>query len=79
MNPQFVMSPDDLKNALGALRQIGDPTGLVYRLVGIGQTEREAGVPGWAWVAVALGTGLALGAVYGPWVKDKIGFALDRA
>jgi len=79
MSPQFVMSPNDLQNALGALRSMGDPVGLVYRMAGLGQSEREAGIPGWAWLVVAAGAGIALGAVYGPVVREKLGFALKRA
>lgn len=79
MSPQFVMSPNDLQQAFGALKQMGDPVGLVYRLAGLGQAEREAGIPGWAWLVVALGTGIALGSIYGPTVREKLGFALKSA
>jgi hypothetical protein len=79
MSPQFVMNPDDLGKALGAIKNLRDPAGLLYRMVGIGQTERQAGVPGWAWVAVALGTGIYLGAAYAPVVREKLGFALKGA
>lgn len=79
MSPQFVMSPNDIERALGAVKSLRDPAGLMYRLVGIGQTERQAGVPSWAWIAVALGTGIYLGASYAPTVREKLGFALEGA
>lgn len=79
MSPQFVLNPDDLGKALGALKNLRDPTGLVYRVVGIGQAEREAGVPSWAWIAVALGVGIYVGAAYAPYVREKLGFALEGA
>jgi hypothetical protein len=56
----------------GAKRIDANPLRLAGRLAGLGSSELEAGVPTWAWVAVAFGTGALLTALYGDKVTDKI-------
>lgn len=62
----FVMSPADLEKVAAAAMKIDpNPLKLAGRAVGLGDAEMKAGVPAWAWVVLALGTGAVLGIKYG--------------
>ena len=62
----FVMSPGDLEKIAGAAMKIdANPVKLVGRTVGLGESEMAAGIPGWAWIVLALGAGAVLGIKYG--------------
>lgn len=73
MAPQFVVSPSDLQSAVGAMRQLGNPAKLVGRLAGLGDAEWRAGVPAWAWIALAFGAGIYVGAAHLPAIQEKLG------
>lgn len=73
MSPQFVVSPNDLERAVGALRGIGNPTRFVARMAGLGESEWRAGIPAWAWMALAFGAGVYLGAAHVPTIREKLG------
>ena len=62
----FVMSPADLEKIASAAMKIdANPLKLAGRAVGLGDAEMKAGVPTWAWIALALGAGAVLGIKYG--------------
>ena len=69
-DPQFVVSPQDLQKVWAAAQAIGNPIALIQRAAGLGETEQRAGVPVWAWVAVAFGAGAVIGVQFGPKVRD---------
>lgn len=73
MSPQFVVSPNDLERALGAVRGMGNPVRFVGRLAGLGQNEWNAGIPTWAWMTVAFGVGIYVGAAHLPTIQEKFG------
>lgn len=56
-----VVSPQDVERWWSVAQTVDNPTGLAGRLVGLNESEQQAGIPTWAWV----GIGLALGAVLG--------------
>ncbi len=56
----------------GAKRLDTNPLRLAGRLAGLGTTELEAGVPTWAWVVMAFGTGALLATLYGGKVTSKL-------
>lgn len=56
----------------GAKRLDANPLRLVGRLAGLGSTELEAGVPTWAWVAVAFGTGAFVTWMYSDQIAKKV-------
>jgi len=56
----------------GAKRLDTNPFRLAGRLAGLGSTELEAGVPTWAWVVMAFGTGAVLATLYGNKVTSKL-------
>lgn len=56
----------------GAKRIDASPFRLAGRLAGLGTAEMEAGVPTWAWVVMAFGTGALLTALYRDSVADKL-------
>jgi hypothetical protein len=69
----FVVSPSDLERTLASVRGVEpNPFKVAARLAGLGDAEVKAGVPAWAWVAVALAGGVALGFYYGPRVSKKL-------
>jgi len=70
MSPQVVMSPSDLGKLYQAASAIGNPIAIAGRVAGLGQDEQRAGIPAWAWIAVALGAGLVIGIQYGPKLKS---------
>jgi len=67
---EFVVNPNDIAKAWQAAQTIGSPGALVKRLAGLGQDEQRAGVPTWAWVALAFGVGAAVGIATRPRVAD---------
>ena len=71
--PQVVMGIDDLERAIGVVKDLKDPLGALFRFAGLSATEQRAGVPVWAWAAVALGAGLYIGVQHGPEIKHKLG------
>lgn len=74
MSPQFVVSPNDLERGLGALQRAGNPLKLMGRLAGLGEAEWRSGVPTWAWMTVAFGVGIYVGAEHLPTIREKLGF-----
>ncbi len=56
----------------GAKKLDAHPVRLAGRLAGLGSDELEAGVPTWAWIAVAFGTGAFVTYMYGGRISDKI-------
>lgn len=52
----------------GMLASIGGPKAIVGRLLGFGEAEMAAGVPGWAWFMIGAGAG-AVGMYFG---KDRV-------
>lgn len=68
--PQFVVSPQDLQTLWKAASGIGNPLSVAQRFAGLGQSEQRAGVPAWAWVAVAFGVGAVVGVQFGPKIND---------
>jgi hypothetical protein len=70
MSPQLVMSPSDLGKIYRAASAIGNPIAIAGRFAGLGEAEQRAGVPAWAWIAVALGIGVVVGMQYGPKLKS---------
>lgn len=75
MSPQFVVSPSDLQNAVGALQGIGNPLRMAARLAGLGDNEWRAGVPAWAWMALAFGAGVYIGVAHVPAIQEKLGLS----
>lgn len=73
MTPQFVVSPNDLAAATKALRAVGNPLHLVGKLAGLGSSELRAGIPTWAWMAVAFGVGIYVGVAHWERVESKLG------
>lgn len=70
---EFTASPSDLIRAVQTAREIdANPVTLAGKLIGLGADEQEAGIPGWAWMTVALGLGLYLGVRYGSDVRQKL-------
>ncbi len=71
----FVMSPADLEKLAGAAMRIDpNPVKLAGRAIGLGDAEMQAGVPGWAWVLLALGAGAVVGIKYGPALTRRLGW-----
>lgn len=68
--PQFVVSPQDVEKVWRAAQAIGNPLGLVQRFAGLGEAEQQAGIPTWAWIALAFGAGAVVGATFRPKVED---------
>lgn len=56
----------------GAKKLDAHPVRLVGRLAGLGSSELDAGVPTWAWIAVAFGTGAFVTYFYSERLSDKI-------
>ena len=56
----------------GAKKLDAHPVRLVGRLAGLGSSELEAGVPTWAWIAVAFGTGVFVTYMYGNQLRAKL-------
>jgi hypothetical protein len=76
MTPQFVVSPSDVERAFGALqglRGAGNPVKFAAKLAGLGESEWRAGIPTWAWMTLALGVGIYVGAAHFPKIQDKLG------
>lgn len=70
---EFTASPSDVLRVVDAARQIdGNPTVLVGRLLGLSGTDVKAGIPVWAWTAMALGVGVYLGMRYGDRIRDGV-------
>ena len=57
----------------GAKRLDTNPLRLAGRLAGLGSSELEAGVPTWAWVAIAFGAGAAASLAYSDRLRRKVG------
>jgi hypothetical protein len=71
---EFTASPEDIFRAVDVARKIdANPVALAGKLLGLSSAEQRAGVPVWAWVAVALGTGVYVGVQYGPKIRDVLG------
>jgi hypothetical protein len=71
---EFTTSPSDVIRVAELAKQIeANPFSLAGRLIGLGTEEQRAGVPAWAWTAVALGLGFWLGMRYGPKVTKSLG------
>lgn len=71
---EFVATPGDVTRLAQAARQIdANPVRLAGRLLGLGADEQAAGVPGWAWLALAIGLGAYLGDRYGGEVRERLG------
>lgn len=66
MNPNQVGAY--AKQAEGILDGLGGPLGLVGRVVGMGEDELDAGIPGWSW----LGIGILVGGTVAYLMRDKI-------
>lgn len=67
------VSLGDLERAWGAMSQIdASPARLAGRLAGLGTAELDAGIPTWAWVAVAFGAGAAVAFVYSDDLRDRV-------
>lgn len=67
---ELTASPTDLIKLADAARSVdANPLRLAVRLAGLGIDEQRAGVPPWAWCAVALGLGVWIGTEYGPRIK----------
>lgn len=67
------ISLGDLQQAwAGAKKLDASPFRLAGRLAGLGSSELEAGVPTWAWVVMAFGTGALLASLYGDKVTSKL-------
>ena len=49
-----------------------DPVTLLGRIVGLSPNETRAGVPVWAWVAIACGAGIYVGWRYGDDLPQKL-------
>lgn len=73
MSPQFVVSPNDLVGAANALKAVGNPLHLLGKLAGLGSSEIRAGVPTWAWMTVAFGVGIYVGAAHWEQIESKLG------
>lgn len=56
----------------GAKKLDAHPVRLVGRLAGLGSSELDAGVPTWAWIAVAFGTGAFVTYMYGDQISRKV-------
>lgn len=64
----------DLQKAYAATRSLeARPLRLAGRLAGLGSAELDAGVPTWAWAAVAFGAGAAVALLYGEPLRRKVG------
>jgi hypothetical protein len=54
----FVTSPSDVMQVVEAARRFeANPMALAGRIIGLGRDDQEAGVPPWAWCAVAFAAG----------------------
>lgn len=60
-----VVQPSDVTSALTKVGAFRDPVGLAGKVVGLGQSEMQAGIPAWALCAAAFAAGLMVGAKYG--------------
>jgi len=67
---EFTASPSDVLRVVDAARNV--PVMLAGRMIGLSGNDLRAGVPAWAWTTLALGVGFALGAVYGPQVRQRV-------
>jgi hypothetical protein len=64
----------DLQKAYGAAQALeARPLRLVGRLAGLGSSELDAGVPTWAWVAIAFGAGATVSVLYSDRLRRKVG------
>lgn len=71
----FVTSPSDLVKIAEMAQKIDtNPLALAGRLVGLGQDEQRAGIPGWAWATLLLGAGVWIGVKYGPEIQRRLKF-----
>lgn len=63
----------DVQQVWGAAQQLdASPLRLAGRLAGLGSEELQAGVPTWAWVVMAFGTGVVVTAVWGDDIVDRV-------
>lgn len=66
----------DVQQAWAAARSLdANPVRLVGRLAGLGSDELDAGIPTWAWVVMAFGTGVVVTAVWGDDIADRVSSA----
>jgi hypothetical protein len=71
----FVMSPADLEKIAGAALRIDpNPARLAGRVLGLGDAEISSGVQTWAWITLALGAGILVGAKFGPALAKRLPF-----
>jgi len=64
-------------SGIQAARSIGDDLGgagaIVQRLAGLGGDEIDAGIPGWAYLALGLGAGAALAYIFRGKIEEVVG------
>lgn len=64
---------NDVQQAWGAAKRLdANPMRLAGRLAGLGSEELEAGVPTWAWIVMAFGTGVVVTAVWGDDIVERV-------
>jgi hypothetical protein len=67
------VSLGDVQRAWMGAKQIdANPVRLVGRVVGLGSSEMEAGIPTWAWITVAFGAGALVTVMYGDKITRKV-------
>lgn len=58
---EFTASPSDVIRVVDTARKLeANPLHLAGRFLGLGQAEQRAGIPTWAWMALAFGAGAAV-------------------
>lgn len=70
---EFSATPSDVLDAIGVVQQIDPhPVRLAGKVLGFSDAEQQAGIPAWAWMAVALGAGVALGVKFAPQIREAL-------
>jgi predicted transcriptional regulator with HTH domain len=65
------VQPSDVMGALNGIGAITNPSGTALAFLGISESEKQNGIPAWAWCIASLGVGIYLGTVVVPQLRKK--------
>lgn len=56
------VQPQDLQNILSGMGAVENPKGTALSMLGFSPEDQRVGVPTWAWMVLAMGAGIYIGA-----------------